>query len=81
MGIESHLPPEVSQVLEQTGTKFRRLPPCFRVKLFNGGIGDFVDRPVQLKIQNGGRKVGKNGNVCISVFIAVITTIVRPIST
>ena len=54
MGVE--LPPEVSQVLEQIGTKFRRLPLA---KIFNGGIGDFVNRAVQPQIQDGGRKVGK----------------------
>ena len=34
-------------------------PHVFEVKLFNGGVGDFVNRAVQLKIQDGGRKVGK----------------------
>ena len=51
--------PEVSRVLEQVGTKFRRLPPCFRGHTFKGGIGDFVNSAVQLQIQDGGQKVGK----------------------
>ena len=54
-----NLPPEVSQVLEQIGTKFRQLPLCFRGQLFNGGVGDFVNRAVQLQIQDGGQKVGE----------------------
>jgi len=51
--------PEVSQVLNQIGTKFRRLPHVFGVRIFNDGVGDFVYRAVQLQIQYGGQKVGK----------------------
>ena len=55
LGGGGNLPPEVSQVLEHSGGN----PHVFGVKLFNGGVGDFVNRAVQLQIQDGGRKVGK----------------------
>jgi len=45
-----------SQVTGQIGTKFRRLSPCLRGQTFNGGVGDFVKRALQLQIQDGGRK-------------------------
>ena len=40
--------------------------PVFGVKLFNGGVGDFANRAVQLQIQDGGRKVEKKTKMFVS---------------
>jgi hypothetical protein len=53
-GVE--FPADVSRVLEQRETKFRRPTPCFWGKRFNGAIADSVGRTVQPEIQDGGSK-------------------------
>jgi hypothetical protein len=53
-GVE--FPPGVYRVLEQMETNFRRLPPCFGVKLFNGANADIVGHTVPPEIQDGGSK-------------------------
>jgi hypothetical protein len=49
------------------------------VKLFNGGVGDFVNRAVQVKIQDGGRK--RNCMHLSLTFLAATGKILRPILT
>jgi len=50
--------PSRSQLLDKIGTKFQRLPPCFRGKESNGTIGNTVRRNRKSEIQDGGLQSG-----------------------